>query len=197
MEVATERSSVTSLELFFDLVFVFGITQVTALMADDLTWRGVLRGTFVLALMWWSWTGYAWLGNVVRADEGAARLVILAAMAAMLVLALAIPEAFDDLPGGLPGPVVVGLCYFAFRLLHILLFWVIARGDVEFPSQILRFAPAMLTGTSLLLVASQFDGRAQTLLWAVALLGDYGGTPSVEREGGGCDLPATSPSCMD
>src|SRR5919108_5233201 len=121
LEAVTEHASVTPLELFFDLVFVFAITQVSALMAADLSGRGVLRGLLVLALLWWSWTGYAWLGNVVRADEGAARLVVLAAMGAMLLLALAIPEAFDDLPGGLPGPVVVGLCYFAFRLLHILL----------------------------------------------------------------------------
>lgn len=103
MEPAAEDASVTPIELFFDLVFVFALTQVTSLMAADLGDQGVLRGLLILALLWWSWVGYAWLCNVVRVDEGPVRLVLLLAMAAMFVLALAIPEAFDDRPGGLPG----------------------------------------------------------------------------------------------
>ena len=83
-----EEDRVTQIELFFDLVFVFAITQVTALMADDLTARGVLRGLLVLSLLWWCWVGYAWLGNVVRADEGLGRVTMFAGMAAMFVMAL-------------------------------------------------------------------------------------------------------------
>jgi low temperature requirement protein LtrA len=176
IDTASEDASVTPLELFFDLVFVFGLTQVTALMADDLTPRGILRGLLVLGLLWWSWVGYAWLGNVVRADEGAIRIAMLAAMAAMFVLALAIPEAFDDLPGGLPGPVVVGLCYFAFRALHLALFWIIGKDDQGLRRQLVRFAPSMIAGTALLLVASTLEGGAQTAMWGAALLADYGGT---------------------
>jgi low temperature requirement protein LtrA len=176
MEAVSEDASVTPLELFFDLVFVFALTQVTALMADDLTAQGLIRGLLVLGLMWWSWVGYAWLGNVVRADEGAARLAMLAAMAAMFVMALTIPEAFDDVPGGLPGPVVVGLCYFAFRTLHLTLFWIISREDEGLRRQLVRFAPAMIGGTALLLVASGLEGAAQTALWGLALSVDYGGT---------------------
>jgi low temperature requirement protein LtrA len=176
MEAVTEGAAVTPLELFFDLVFVFGLTQVTALMVHDLSGEGLVRGLLVLGLLWWSWTGYAWLGNVVRADEGAARAAMLAAMAAMLVLALAIPEAFDDVPGGLPGPVVVGLCYFSFRALHLLLFWIIAGNDAGLRAQLVRFAPAMLGGTALLLVAAGLEGTAQTWVWVAALVVDYGGT---------------------
>jgi low temperature requirement protein LtrA len=176
MEAVTEDASVTPLELFFDLVFVFALTQVTALLARDLTPHGLVRGLLVLGLMWWSWVGYAWLGNVVRADEGAARMAMLSAMAAMFVLALTIPEAFDDVQGGLPGPVVVGVCYFAFRSLHLVLFWIIARDDEGLRRQLVRFAPSMIGGTALLLVASQMQGPRQTLVWAAALLTDYGGT---------------------
>ncbi|MGH2554644.1 MAG: low temperature requirement protein A [Actinomycetota bacterium] len=176
MDTTSEDASVTPLELFFDLVFVFGLTQVTALMADDLTGQGILRGLLVLGLLWWSWVGYAWLGNVVRADEGAARLAMLAAMAVMFVLALTIPEAFNDLPGGLPGPVVVGLCYFAFRALHLALFWIISRDDEGLRHQLVRFAPSMIGGTALLLAASTLEGPAQTAMWGAALLADYGGT---------------------
>jgi low temperature requirement protein LtrA len=176
IEALDERAVVTPLELFFDLVFVFGLTQVTALMADDLTVTGVVRGLLVLGLLWWSWVAYAWIGNVVRADEGAARATLLLAMGTMFVLALAIPEAFDDLEGGLPGPLVVAVCYLVFRLLHLALFWIAAEGDQGLRRQLVRFTPSVLGGTALLLVASQLDGPAQTAAWALALVADYAGT---------------------
>jgi low temperature requirement protein LtrA len=176
MAAVEEHASVTALELFFDLVFVFALTQVTALMAADPTPRGLLRGVLVLSMLWWCWVGYAWLGNVVRADEGVVRLVMFAAMIAMFVAAVTIPEAFDDLPGGLHGPVVFAAAYFAVRLMHLTLFWAASKGDGGLRRQLVRFTPSMLVGTALLLVASQFTGPAQTALWAGALVGDYVGT---------------------
>jgi low temperature requirement protein LtrA len=62
-----EHATVTPLELFFDLVFVFALTQVTAFMADEMSWHGILRGALVLILLWWAWTGYAWLANLASA----------------------------------------------------------------------------------------------------------------------------------
>ena len=176
MEAAPLDARVTPLELFFDLVFVFALTQVTQLMADDLTGRGVLRAMLILGVLWWSWVAYAWLSNVVKADEGPVRMALLIAMIAMFVLALAIREAFDDLAGGLPGPVVVAVCYFLFRLMHLVLYWIIASEDPQLRRQLIRFAPSMVGGTALLLAASQYQGSAQTVLWALALLADYGGT---------------------
>ncbi len=166
------EQKVTPLELFFDLVFVFALTQVTAFMADEDTPHGVLRGLLIVGLLWWSWTSYAWLGNVVRADEGAVRAALFGAMGAMLVLALCIPEAFEDLPGGLPGPVVVALCYFAFRALHLALFWIVSRDDPGLRRQLIKFTPSVIGGTTLLLIASQFTGAVQTTLWTAALLAD-------------------------
>jgi low temperature requirement protein LtrA len=167
---------VTPLELFFDLVFVFALTQVTALMAEDLSIRGVVRGLLLLALLWWSWVGFAWLGNVARADEGSMRLAMIGAMATMFVVALTIPEAFGDLPGGLHGPVVIALSYFVFRAIHLAMFWLVGSADDELRHQLVRFAPSMLAATTLLLLASRFTGAVQTLLWAAALLADYVGT---------------------
>ncbi|HET9253670.1 MAG TPA: low temperature requirement protein A [Pseudonocardiaceae bacterium] len=176
MVAATAEARVTPIELFFDLVFVFALTQITTLMAHDLSVHGVVRGLLVLGLLWWGWAGYAWLCNVVVADEGAIRAVLFAVMAAMFLLALAIPEAFTDEPGGHDGPVVVALCYFAFRALHLVLFWIVGRQDPGLRHQLIRWTPSVLGGTALLLVASQFSGAAQTGLWALALLADYGGT---------------------
>jgi low temperature requirement protein LtrA len=84
---------VTPLDLFFDLVFVFALTQVTGFLADHPTWVGIIQGAVLLAVLWWG--GYSWLTNAVPAEEGIpARLVILTAMAAMLVASLAVPDAF-------------------------------------------------------------------------------------------------------
>jgi low temperature requirement protein LtrA len=172
----TENQPVTTLELFFDLVFVFALTQVTATMADNLTGQGLLEGVLVTALLWWSWTGYAWLANLVKADEGIARVGMFAAMAAMFVLALCIPEAFDDAPGGLSGPIVLALCYFAFRSLHLLLFYALSGDDPGLRRQLAMFTPSMVVASMLLLLAGTTDGTAQTALWVVALAADYVGT---------------------
>jgi low temperature requirement protein LtrA len=171
-----EEARVAPIELYFDLVFVFSLTQVTALMADDLTGRGVVRAMLVLALLWWSWVGYAWLGNVVQADEGLGRVAMFGAMAAMFVLALAVPEAFDDMPGGLNGPIVVAFAYLSVRVLHLVLFFMLSKQDPGLRRQVWRFSPSVFGSTVLLLVASQLKGSAQTLTWAAVLVVDYVGT---------------------
>lgn len=179
MEAVDQGSSVTTLELFFDLVFVFALTQVTAWMAAGEgapTVQAVVRGVLIVTVLWWCWVGYAWLCNVVKADEGMVRLGLFVAMAIMFIAALTIPEAFVDLPGGLFGPAVFALCYFLVRAVHIGMFWLASDEDPQLRRQLLRFVWPMLWGTVMLLVASQTEGTVQTVLWVVALLGDYVGT---------------------
>src|SRR3712207_3269441 len=95
--VLREEERVTPLELFFDLVFVLALTQCTALMAAVPSWEGLAQAMLILALLWWAWSGYAWLTSVLDPEEGAVRIVMFGAMAAMLVCALCVPEAFDRL----------------------------------------------------------------------------------------------------
>ena len=83
---APERSSVTTLELFFDLVFVFTITQLTNVFAHEPTWRGLFRVAVLLGLIFWMYGGYAWLTNAVALDRVGRRLWLLAAMAALLAI---------------------------------------------------------------------------------------------------------------
>jgi low temperature requirement protein LtrA len=94
--MAHREQRVTPLELFFDLVFVYAITQVTLLMSADTTWRGLGQGMLVLGALWWAWTGYAWLKNTLEPEEGKVRAGMFAAMTAMLVVALAVPQAFGS-----------------------------------------------------------------------------------------------------
>jgi low temperature requirement protein LtrA len=75
-----QEHEVTPLELFFDLVFVFAITQVTGFMSADPTWPGLGRGLLVLAALWWAWTAYAWLTNTVDPEEGVVGAALLVAL---------------------------------------------------------------------------------------------------------------------
>ena len=176
LERVGPEATATPLELFFDLVFVFALTQVTAFMAHHPTYGSAGRGLLVLGVLWWCWVGYAWLGNVVKADEGACRVAMLAAMAAMFVIALAVPEAFDDAPGGLSAPYAIAAGYLVLRVIHIATFWVFAIGNPALRRQLLRFAASMLTATALLTAAAAAAGDGRTALWAAALLADYAGT---------------------
>jgi low temperature requirement protein LtrA len=158
---------VTPLELFFDLAFVFAITQVTSLLAHDPSWAGVLRGTLVLAALWWAWSAYAWLTSAIDVDEGGVRLVMLSSMGAMLIVALAVPGAFGD------DAVLFGAAYLLVRLLHLALSAIVARDDPDRLGAILRFAPTAILGASLLVVAGFLDGDDRIAVWVVALAIDY------------------------
>ena len=173
-----DEHQVTPLELFFDLVFVFAMTQVTSFLADDPTWGGVLRGMLVLAALWWAWSVYAWLTSATDVDEGGVRLVMLASIAAMFGVALAVPGAFGD------DAVLFGVAYLLVRVLHLVLSATVARDDLERRDAILRFAPTALLAASLLVVAGFVDGDARIAVWIVALAIDYLG-PTVIGVGHG------------
>ncbi|MFL5618105.1 MAG: low temperature requirement protein A [Gemmatimonadaceae bacterium] len=107
---------VTTLELFFDLVFVFAITQVAHLIGHAQSALDLLRALLVLTVVWWMYGGYAWLTNNIATDRLAHRLLLLVAMAAFLVVALRIP-----LVAGRHGA-VFGLAYLTIVLVHAALF---------------------------------------------------------------------------
>src|SRR5918992_2757602 len=159
---------VTPLELFFDLVFVFALTQVTGFLIHHLTWLGMLQGAALLAALWTAWEGYSWLTNAVPAEETIpARLVIFCAMAAMFVASLAVPDAF-----GRYG-VIFGVAYFVVQLLQVILY-ALATGREPERQVIVRLAPGFVGAPALLIVAGFFDGFAQGALWATALAVGYG-----------------------
>ena len=94
--VEEEERKTSYLELFFDLVFVFAFTQVTALILEDTSLRGFLRAALVLAMVWWAWSAYAWMTNAIDVENPVTRLIMFAAMAAGFFMALAVPHAFAD-----------------------------------------------------------------------------------------------------
>ena len=158
------------LELFFDLVFVLALTQCTALMSDEPTWTGLGKGLLILGVLWWAWVGYAWLTSVVEPEETLVRFTIFGAMAAMLVVALSIPQAFGD--WGL----LFAVAYAVVRLAQIALFALASSEDPQLRhSLIIGLTWSTLVGAGLLVGAAFADGPLQGALWALALLIDLGG----------------------
>jgi len=165
---AIEEKRVAPLELFFDLVFVFAITQVTTLMSEHPDWAGLGHGMLVLSALWWAWAAYGWLTNYIAAEEDLERLLMLAVMGAFLVAALAVPGAFGD------HALLFALAYAAARWLHIFIF-AEANEDIDASQAIRRLARTAIPAPALLIVAAFLDGTAQTLVWVLALATDFAG----------------------
>lgn len=161
-----EGARVSTLELFFDLVFVFTITQLTAVLAHDGLDPGLLRVVLMLGVIFWMYGGYAWLTNAVPIDTGARRTLLLTGMAAFLVLALAVPHAFDETRSGL----VFGIAYVVIVFVHATLF---LRVMGQSRAGILSIAPFNVLTAVLVLVGGIVGGDAQIVLWTLAFAGEW------------------------
>jgi len=174
-ESTDETHRVTSLELFFDLVFVYALTQVTALLAQDPSWIGVARGVVVLCTLWFAWTAYAWLGNQAKADEGVVRAGLVLAMMPLFVAALAIIESFENIPGGWYGPLVFAIAVILVRVVHLLVYMVAAGDDRGLLLQLARAAVPFTVSGVLLIGGAFLDAPGQLLVWGLAVAVDYAG----------------------
>jgi low temperature requirement protein LtrA len=166
--VMREGERVMPLELFFDLVFVLALTQCTALMVANPSWAGLAQGVLVLALLWWAWTGYAWLTSVVDPEEGAVRLALVVAMAALLIAALTVPDAF----GGLA--LEFTLAYAVVRAAHVALFLLASGDDPMLRHSVTGLGASTAAGVVLLILGALLGGTWQAILWTLALLPDLG-----------------------
>jgi low temperature requirement protein LtrA len=156
-----ERQSVSTLELFFDLVFVFTITQLTAVLVREPSWKGLLQVSLMLGVIFWMYGGYAWLTNSVAPDRLTRRLILLGGMAAFFVVALAIPRAFSG------SGTAFGLAYLAVVLVHLGMF---ARSSrIAVVRAMVGLAPFNLFTAVLVLAGGIAGGTAQYLLWIAAV----------------------------
>ncbi|HWX95698.1 MAG TPA: low temperature requirement protein A [Solirubrobacteraceae bacterium] len=167
--VLRDSERVTPLELFFDLVFVLALTQCTTLIVGTLTWGAVLKGLLVLGMLWWSWVGYAWLTSTVDPEEGSVRLVMFASMAAFLVAALCVPQAFGS------KALLFACAYAVVRIDHIALYLLASRDDPDLRRAVVGLALSSAVGTGLLVIASFTEGALQVGIWGLALVLDAGG----------------------
>ncbi|SCF24863.1 low temperature requirement protein A [Micromonospora mirobrigensis] len=155
-------------EIFFDLVFVFALTRILALMRP-VTGPAMARALLLLVLLWLAWSSYAWLGNQVRLDVGGVRAGVLVAMAALFVAALVMPRAWTPAPG-LDAPVLLALAYILLRSLHLGLYHWAAAEHPDLRRRIRLFATVSAVSWAPLLLGALLGGAAQAALWVAAFV---------------------------
>jgi len=166
---------VSTLELFFDLVFVFTLTQLTRLLADELDWTGAARVALMLGIILWMYGGFAWLTNAVVPNNRLRRTLMLVGMGGFLTISLAIPDAFGD------SGWAFGVGYFVVNAVHSGLF--VLAGGPGASRAMLRLAPANLTSAALVLAGGFAPGGWRWALWALAFAVDVA-APYVRPIGG-------------
>ncbi len=174
MATASEGDRVTTLELLFDLVFVFAFTQVSGLMADGDPPRTLLHGLVVLSLLWWAWCSYAWLANQARANRGVLQAAFVVAMVAMFVACLAIPETFHEVTGGIPAAATVVACYTVVRCAHLVVYLAAAGTDTALRRRLIVTAATSVAPTvAILAVGAALGDPWQTWVWLAAVGYDF------------------------
>jgi low temperature requirement protein LtrA len=163
-------------ELLWDLVFVFAVTQVTTLLLHHLTWAGFGRAMLILALVWWAWSAFVWAANAESSDSTALRLTLLVSAAFIFIAGLAVPEALTT--KGL----LFAVTYAVVRFLHLALYADASRRGSASWSAIAGFAVTVAIGMALLVAGALVHGTARIALWAVAVAIDYAGPAWLTRE---------------
>jgi low temperature requirement protein LtrA len=172
---AEEERKTSYLELFFDLVFVFAFTQVTALILEDASVEGFARSALVLAMVWWAWSAYAWMTNAIDIENVVTRLLIFAAMGAAFFMALAVPDAFQDEAAWF------AVAYFVVRVLHMALYVWGVRGDPANLRATLLLSPWFFGAAAIALVGGFVDSDYRAAFWLASLVVDVVGTLFVAR----------------
>ena len=173
-ELAEHRT--TPVELLWDLVFVFAVTEVSSLMSHDLTWGWFARSMLVLALVWWAWSAFVWAANAQNATSGTVRACLLISTAVIFITGLSVPGAFGS------DGTVFAVSYAIVRFMHLALYAEASRkGDASW-SAIAGFAVTVAIGMALLIAGSFAHGGTRIALWAAAVAIDYAGPAWLTRE---------------
>ncbi len=165
----SEEQRATSLELFYDLVFVFAITQISHLLLDHLTWEGVGQSALILLVVWWAWNYTTWVTNELDPDSPVVRLLLIALMLASLLMAVAIPDAFGE------RALLFAGSYVAIQVgRHLFLTFVAAGPGSAERARAARILIWFVIAGAFWIAGGLADGETRTLLWIVALAIDYG-----------------------
>src|SRR5579884_2684449 len=166
----------SSVELFWDLVFAFAVTQVAILLSHHLSWAGFGRAILVLALVWWAWSAFVWAANAQEDGSATLRLTLLVASVFIFIAGLAIPEAFGS------ESLLFALTYAAVRFMHLALYADASRRGNAAWSAIAGFAVTVAIGMALLVGGAIAHGWGRTVLWVLAVAIDYAGPAWLTRE---------------
>ena len=172
----SDERRTSPVELLWDLVFVFAVTQVTSLISHHLTWEGAGEGLLVLALIWWAWSAFVWAANATDPEGLTLRVALVVSMVAIFVTGLAVPRAFSS------DATVFAVSYVVVRVIHLALYTDASRKGNASWAALAGFAMTVAIGMALLVAGSLFDGTARALLWVLAAAIDYAGPAWLTRE---------------
>jgi len=159
----------STLELFYDLVFVFAITQVSHLLLEHLTWSGAGQALIVLLAVWWSWNYTTWTTNELDTETIPVRLLLLALMLISLLMSVAIPEAFGE------HALLFAGSYVAIQVArHMFLTFAAAEPGTIERERAGRILAWFVAAGVLWIAGALAEGQARTVLWLAALALDYG-----------------------
>jgi low temperature requirement protein LtrA len=169
-QLTKKVTRVSHVELFFDLVFVFALSVATDVTAENLTARGLFQGLLVLALLWWAWVGFSWLGTNVHADQGRMVFAFLIAAGGILLVTILGKDwyAHDN------AAIIAALAYTSVRVIQLVLYWQLGRDSPALRQATRRLAIGAGLGGVLLLTGAVVGGTAQIILVASAVLIDFG-----------------------
>jgi low temperature requirement protein LtrA len=164
--VSPEDQTVTFVELFFDLVFVFSVTQVVSLLHHGLDWIVVGQSILVFWLVWWAWSQFTWALNAADTTHSLVEIGVLVATAVAFFMAVALPGAFAD------RSLWFALTYVLVRVIGLALYEWVASEDASQRVGVRRFTLVSIGGLLAVLVGGYLGGTAQYLLWGAAILLD-------------------------
>lgn len=156
----------STLELFFDLVYVYAITQVVGLLHEGGTVGALAEGALIIWLLWWTWSIYTWTTNWSGTDGTVTRLFLLATMCVTLLMALTIPTAFGD------GSQWFGITYFVVRLMASGLYWFSSADYPEQRQAFMTFFPLSAVAAGMVLIGGFLDTPWLGVLWVGGALLD-------------------------
>jgi low temperature requirement protein LtrA len=175
-ETTADERRTSPAELLWDLVFVFAVTQVTTLLARDLSWSGLVRSLLALALVWWAWSAFVWAANAQDTDSPTLRSALVVAMVLIFISGLALPHAYARYG------TLFAATYAGVRCIHLGLYADASRRGNAAWTAIAGFAITVAIGMAMLIAGSFADGWLRVGLWAAAAAIDYAGPAWLTRE---------------
>lgn len=158
-----QDQSATFVELFFDLVFVYAVTQLVGLLAGDVSWAGFGRVVVAFWLVWWAWTQYTWALNSADTNHPWIEIGTLVGTGAAFFMAVTIADAFAD------GGPWFAATYVLVRVVGLVLYAAVAREDPAKRRAVVRFATLSSAGLLAVLVGGFLDGDARVVAWCAAI----------------------------
>jgi len=163
--ISPHDQGATFVELFFDLVFVFAVTQVVGLIHDDISWPGLLRGLLVFWLIWWGWTQFTWALNAANTKHHHVRLGTLIATGVAFVMGVSVGNAFA---APADGAIWFASSYVAVRVLGLGLYYRVAS-DTDHRASVARFSLLSILGLTTVIAGSLVDPSLRHWIWLGAI----------------------------